>query len=433
MSTSENTAQTTTEWIFVSKSLSRTASGWDQALRCIARAGLRAESIQDWIATAAAWEFDFKDPDMARECLGKAELMAKGTGEGWDEIVGAWVGMNDFRRVVEICREVHEPRPWPRTAEIQSQGPLPNGTSVLDWLEPGESMQASRQAVESADPVMESGDTVETIRYLIDAESMAESTRDYLRISDRWRTWFPDLEEFEKTMVRAEEVVDTVMDWIQIALKWKNDFQDYNQAVGCMSAAEQFGSKLGPGGIGIHGWECVLGTWKDEFQDTGEFRRSLNEAYGEVEQFDLLTSMVVEDLDAYELFDKASLVDLGTLTDRTVSRVAAWDDEFRSKRGGGNLAGCYRFTLQEAGNITIFLTSDVDNYLYLIEGEDTSGAIISTDQGDGYGEALSMIKAHVGAGTYVVEAAASETPDSGHVSGYGIFSLRIYLDDQRPT
>ena len=429
MSTLENTAETATEWIFVAKSLLRTTSGWDQALRCIARAGLRAENIQDWIATAVAWEFDFKDSDMARECLGKAERIARETGEDWDEIMDAWAGMNDFRRVVEICREVHEPRPWPRIAEIQSQGPLPTGTSVLDWLEPGESMQASRQAVESADSAMGNGDTVEAIRYLIDAENMGESTRDYLRISDRWRTWFPDLDEFEKTMVRAEEVVDTVMDWVRIALKWKNDFQNYDQAVGCMSAAEQFGSKFMLGGIGVSDWECLLGTWKEEFQDTDAFRRLLNIAYDESEPFDQLTSMVVEDLDGYDLFDKASLVDLGTLTDRTVSRVAAWDDGFRSERCDEHLAGYYRFTLDRANNATIFLTSDVDNYLYLVEGEDTSGAIVSTDQGDGYGEALSMIKAYLGAGTYVVEAAADQAPDSGYVQGYGIFHLQIYLDD----
>ena len=157
MSTRENTA---TEWIFRARSLARTANGHEQALRCMARAGLRAASVYDWIATAAAWGADFEDPDMARECLGKAELVAEETGEGWDEIIGAWVGMKDFQRVVEICREVYQPRPWPRIAEIQSQGPFPLGTSVLDWIEPGESALASRQAVGLADSAMEGGDTL---------------------------------------------------------------------------------------------------------------------------------------------------------------------------------------------------------------------------------------------------------------------------------
>ena len=418
MSTRENTA---TEWIFRARSLARTANGHEQALRCMARAGLRAASVYDWIATAAAWGADFEDPDMARECLGKAELVAEETGEGWDEIIGAWVGMKDFQRVVEICREVHQPRPWPRIAEIQNQGPFPLGTSVLDWIEPGESALASRQAVGAADSAMEGRDTLEAIKYLIDADSMAESTADYIRIAGRWRQWFPELGEFERMMARVEEVVDTPEEWVRIALKWKIDFQDYDKAVACLLAAEQCG------GSGIDSWECILATWKDDFSDPDNFRSALTGAYGEEIPFDRLTSMVVENLGAYELIEKASLVDLGTLSDRTVSRVAAWDDGFRSERGERNLAGYYRFNLPQSGDITVFLKSDVDNYLYLIQGKEPSGEVILMDQDEGYDEALSMIKLHLDAGTYVVEAATEQTPDSNDVRGYGIFHLQIYV------
>ncbi|MCY4554895.1 MAG: hypothetical protein OXF79_00600 [Chloroflexi bacterium] len=422
MSTSDNTAQTAMEWIFVARSLARATSDHQQALRCMARAGLRATSVQDWIVTAAAWEADFGDPDIARECLGKAELVAEETGEGWEDIANAWANMDNLGRVVEIFRDVLPPRPWPRLHELEREGPLPLGTSVLDWIEPGESALASRQAVESADSAMENGGAVETIRYLIDAESMAESTRDYVRIADRWRQRFPELEEFEKTIVRAEEAVDTPSDWVWIALKWKNDFQNYDEAVSCMRVINS-GTE--------EDWEYVLGVWKNDFNDPDNFRSALTKACGDDIRFNDLMSMVVENLDAYDLIEKASLVDLGRLTDRTVAHVATWDEGFRSTRGGGSLAGHYRFSLDQTGNVAIELTSDVDHYLYLIQSEGPGGNAIAMEQDEAdFGEAaFSQISLNLDAGHYVVEAVADQVPDSGHVQGYGIFHLQIYLHD----
>ena len=411
MPSSGHSAQTTTEWIFVARSLLGTANGQDQALRCMARAGMRAANANDWIATAAAWHEDFADLGMARECLEKAELLAEGTGEGWDDIVEAWAGMKDFRKVVELCREVHEPRPWPCLAEIESQGPLPQGTTVLDWIEPGETRQASRQAVENAVNAMENEDTLEAIRYLIDAESLAESTEDYLRIAERWRGWFPELEESERIMAEAEEAVDTPSDWVRIALKWKDDFQNYDHAVACMWQ---------PKGGSSADWEDVLRAWRDDFQDLDNFRLALNKAYSEVESFESMTSMVLEDLDAYDLIEKASLVDLGTLTENPVSRVAAWDKGRHSEHRQGSLAGHYRFNTSRAGEAKIFLTSDVDNYLYLIRGEDPKGEAIAVDQGEGT-EALSLITFNLVTGTYTIEVT------TGQVGELGMFHLEIDL------
>ena len=89
-------------------------------------------------------------------------------------------------------------------------------------------------------------------------------------------------------------------------------------------------------------WEYVLGVWKNDFNDPDNFRSALTKACGDDIGFHDLMSRVAENLDAYDLIEKASLVDLGRLTDRTVARVAAWDEGFRSERGDGSLAGHYR-------------------------------------------------------------------------------------------
>ena len=426
MSTENLAAQTATEWVFVARSLAQTACGQDQALRCMAHATMQAADVNDWVTAAVAWRADFGDPDLARECLEKAEFIAEETGEGWDDIADAWAGMKNFRKVVDICREWHEPRPWSRIDEIKSQGPLPPGTTVLDWIEPGETERATRQEIENADAAMEGEGAVEVIRYLIDAESLADGTRDYLWVAARWRRWFLELPEGRETMGKAEEAVDTTNDWIQIALKWKDDFQDYDEAVACMRAAETRPDYLGPRNTTVEQWEFILRVWKEDFEDLDNFRRALNMAFSELESFDEATLMVVSELNARDLIEKAMLVDLGTLQERTLSRVATWDKNHLSVRRHGCPAGHYRFNLNDAKRATVVLTSDVDNRLYLIRGETLSGSAIAIGQNEEEQDdvAVSLIDISLDPGNYVVEATADQ------VCERGIFHLQIYLSDE---
>lgn len=419
-------AQTATEWIFVARSLAQTANGQDLALRCMAHATMQAEDVNDWVIAAIAWQADFGDSDLARECLEKAELIAAEAGEGWDDIADAWAGMKNLRKVVDICREWHEPMPWSRIDEIKSQGPLPPGTSVLDWIEPGETERAPHQAIENANAAMQGGSTVEAVRYLIDAENLADNTRGYLTVAASWQRWFPELPEARETMEKAETAVDTTNDWIQIALKWKEDFQDYDEAVVCMRAAESRPDYLGPSSATVEQWELILRVWKEDFQDLDNFRRALNMAFSELESFEEATLMVIGELDAHDLIEKATLVDLGTLQERALSRVAAWDKNHLSVHRQGCPAGHYRFDLSEAKKATVFLTSDVDNRLYLIKGETLNGSAIAIGQCDEEPDdvAVSVIDINLDPGNYVLEA----TTDQG--SEPGLFHLQIYLSDE---
>ena len=215
-------------------------------------------------------------------------------------------------------------------------------------------------------------------------------------------------------MAQAEEAVDTPSEWVWIALKWKNDFQNYDNAVASMWAAT---------GGSVSDWEYVLRAWKDDFQDSVNFRRALDVAYGEVESFDHMTSTILGDLDAYDLIEKTSLVDLGTLNESMVSRVGTWDTGRLSERRPGSVAGHYRFNLSQAKSAHINLTSDVDHYLYLIQGEDPNGRAIAVDQGEGI-EALPLITFNLDAGTYTIEVTTDQ------VEELGIFHLRFYLQDQ---
>ena len=98
-------AQTAMEWIMAAKSVAQFPRGQNHALRCLARAGIVAESASDWVAIAESWKEDLKDPATALESLGRAESIADETNEGWYEIAEARAAMGEFSKVVEICKE----------------------------------------------------------------------------------------------------------------------------------------------------------------------------------------------------------------------------------------------------------------------------------------------------------------------------------------
>ena len=114
----ENTAKTAAEWVFVARSVAQLPGGQDQALRCMARAGMSAQDVADWIAVAEAWAQNFGDADLARQCLFEAESLAEDCTD-WAEIAKSW--HNNFRDSDNLQRCVRE-------AEEIAEG-------YADWVE----------------------------------------------------------------------------------------------------------------------------------------------------------------------------------------------------------------------------------------------------------------------------------------------------------
>ena len=405
MSTADHTEKNLTECILAARSLAHMADGQVQVLRYMISTTMLAEGVVDWIALAKAWAQEFEDNELATQCSSRAEDLAE-TDEEFELCVRAWSEIGDNQRAVDCYKKVIEQR----APDISlDDPPWGYGTTSADYVR-----RVAREWTDEA-AVKFHSDRAEALMCLAEAESLAEETSSWLRVAERWLKDFQDGDNAIRCMEEAECAVDTPNDWVQIALRWKDDFQDGHRAIACMWEAT--------GGT-VSDWEDVLRAWKGDFKDLDNFRHALNVAYGEGEPFDQMTSMITGDLEAFDLVAKATKVDLGTLTGRSVSRVAVRDEEQPSARRHGSLAGHYRFNLSQDRDVTIHLTSDVDHYLYLIEGEDPNGATIAMDQDDDHLVALSRIKKHLESGTYTIEAATDR------VEGYGIFHLQIYVADQ---
>ena len=80
-----------------------------------------------------------------------------------------------------------------------------------------------------------------------------------------------------------------------------------------------------------------------------------------------------------------------------------WTTECPSVHRNNRFARYYTFTLPQAASVRVDLDSATDNYLYLLSGSGTGGAIVAQDDnsGDGFD---ARIERNLAAGTYTIEA-----------------------------
>ena len=94
---------------------------------------------------------------------------------------------------------------------------------------------------------------------------------------------------------------------------------------------------------------------------------------------------------------------LGALT-APVTKTGDWADDCDSEARPGSYARYYSFTLAQAGQVEINLTSSVDSYLALRQGAGRTGALVASNDNVGSRNFNSSINRMLAAGTYTVEA-----------------------------
>ena len=109
-----------------------------------------------------------------------------------------------------------------------------------------------------------------------------------------------------------------------------------------------------------------------------------------------------------------TVTSLGTLT-RSASRTGSWTSSCNSTNRSGRYARFYSFTLSEAADVVIDLTSSVDPYMFLLNGSGTTASRLASDDDGGDGN-NSRIKSSLAAGTYTIEATTYASSRTGSFS-----------------
>ena len=412
-------AQTTSEWVFVARSLAQLPDSQNQALGSMARAEMLAQGTSEWIAIAKAWTQNFNDSEKAQQCLAKATSHAESSAD-WEQIAELWVEMGDYSQAAKIYREYIEPMPWKYLTELQNiHGGNSDGTTVLDWVEPGMTARASSDSVSDAEGYFNDNKAM-AVRLLVQAESFADCSNDWIRIANVWRREFQSSDSASWCMERAEKAVDDCDDWLRIARAWKYDFQDSDEAILCLMAAEDHAG-------GVDSWELILETWKDDFQDPENYLRCVEKCANDLEEPWSCIESALYDEFVYNHFirDQSAIIDLGALTESIPARIGVWNSDCVSERQPGGYARYYTFTLAKPDEVAIFLESNDMNptepHLYLVAGNSPSGEVLAEDHGS-----LSIVRCNLPPGTYTVEAATEEATIEENVTE--IFTLRIFVE-----
>jgi hypothetical protein len=102
----------------------------------------------------------------------------------------------------------------------------------------------------------------------------------------------------------------------------------------------------------------------------------------------------------------------GNLIGANSSESGEWSAICTSTNRNGSYAKYYKFTLLGSSKVTIDLESEVDTYLFLIEGPGATGSVISEDDDSG-NLSNSRIVAELSAGTYTIEATTFSAAETG--------------------
>ena len=363
----ESTAKTATEWVFVARSVAQLPGGQDQALRCMARAGIVAQDVADWLAVAKAWAQDFSDEEMAQQCLGRAELLAEKLDE-WEKIAWAW------ETIAKIWKEHFE-------------------------------------------------DIDNSVRCMKKAEEFAEDSDEWVYIAKVWKDSFHDSDSVSRCMEVVESSAEDTGDWLRIAKMWKEELQDLNEAIRCMEQAEEVADYF-------EDYSALEETWREDFQDVdrdivrsaiqrlvdtadAEFGLTeiVNLAFGDQgsNQVTLASETAVSEAGEAPV----SITDLGYLAPGAIFvQTGIWSRECYSAHRPDCYARYYVFKVAMLVGVQIDLSSEIDAYLYLL---DADGNVLEEND-DWQNGTDSRISRHLSTGTYTIEATTFDEEESGEFS-----------------
>ncbi len=239
----ENTAKTATEWVFVARSVGQLPDGQDQALRCMARAGVLAQSVEDWIAVAKAWAQDFDDAGMARQCVAKAKSIAKNSAD-WNQIADIEEKIVYYSQDINYRSEFSETNPPTGNYVVPNAAVLANADKrSMEWVS------------DAAEQLYTYRNTQQAIQYMRQAEATAVNSMDWTYVAINWLQDYSATDNAYQCMTRAESTAEFSFDWSFIASIWKDYFYNQPNAVRCMEQAEA-------SAVISKEWEEIANFWK---------------------------------------------------------------------------------------------------------------------------------------------------------------------------
>ena len=301
----------------------------------------------------------------------------------------------------------------PRFVEDADDPPWGFGETSADWARD----KARGLVAEAKEQIQD--DLSGALRSMVEAEHVAEDSRARMSVARSWVEDFGDVESAARCLDEAEHSADNCYEYTEVAGLWKDLLSDRDRGVRCLGKAERMATYF-------EAWQAIADVWKQNFEEMDGYYRCLDAAGGQMEE---LYSEEFRDFEEYAFADlvardEAGVMDLGVLPPLASHRVGTWQGDCLSNHREASTARYYSFTLTQNETITIYLTSKVNNFLYLIGGAGPDGELVSqansVEDEDELDTRVSGLERSLTAGTYTMEAATHRPGETG------IFVLSIY-------
>ena len=338
-----------------------------------------AKTTEEWVLVARNTRELADSQGQAMRCMVMAGIAAQSVSD-WLILARAWVQDFDDTKLARQCMARAE-------AGAEDSDEVDDWTIVGDmWAEMGDHDKAVETAREQFEPMewphlgaLERGfgefPAGTTVTDWIEPGMSERAARDLVeRANEQTGSGYTDI---AFTLLSAERFADNTRDWTLIAKAWMEKLQNSKEARRCMEEAEE---AIDTAQDRI----LIAKAWKERFNDSQAAIRCI-------------------------------VHELGVLTGPALTDFNSWNSDCESDRKQGYCAEHYSFSLAEPGNITIELTSDVENAvlgLYLISGDTFTGEVLEeagsevVNYDDDFDEpyTVSRIRRSVTSGAYTVEA-----------------------------
>ena len=249
----------------------------------------------------------------------------------------------------------------------------------------------------------------QTLRCMARAGLAAQDVADWLAVAQAWAQDFDDTEMARQCIEKAESTAEELEEWILIAKAWHNNFQDSDNLQRCVRKAEEIAE-------GYTDWVEILSVWDMVFHDVDRdiLISGIERIVAAADDGGFLHEMQGDLTQAAR--EQTCMEDLGFLPPAAnIIKTGTWSSGCFSERRNGSYARYFTFALPLPLTITIDLRSNVDTYLYLLNGSNIDGAVL--DENDDWQDGTdSRISRHLAAGTYTIEATTFGESESGEFS-----------------
>ncbi len=214
----------------------------NEVLKLLYNAEKHASFSCDWGMCAEVWKSLFNNNTETEKCLFKSEQSADSCFD-WIRCAEEWINLMNYRKAAFICMNKAEEKAensgdWLLCADIWEKH-FKHSSNISKCLLMAEQTAKLKSEIDEYLMILNSiqVDRNKWQLLLTEAESLAKSTEDWLKLSEVLLHIEKDEEKAKDFIIKAENAASSFLDWLNCAKAWKFDPFHVDDLIRCIEEA----------------------------------------------------------------------------------------------------------------------------------------------------------------------------------------------------